>query len=116
MRRIGLAPGSAVTNAEIDLHHLLLRHGDGGVAFLKIMRSFETTQAKSDLYREVLSSDRPKQLLWGERDPALRFATLGSVAAKRMGFAEAERLPGRHFVQEDCGAQIAERIAKLARR
>ena len=115
MRRIGLAPGSAVSNAEIDLHHLLLRRGDGGTAFLKIMRSFETTQAKSDLYREVLSSNRPKQLLWGERDPALRLETLGTVAAHRMGLAEAERLPGRHFVQEDCGAQIAERIAKLAR-
>lgn len=116
MRRIGLAPGSSVTNAEIDLHHLLLRHGDRGTAFLKIMRSFETTQAKSDLYREILSADRPKQLLWGERDPALRLATLGAVAANRMGLDQAERLPGRHFVQEDCGAQIAERVAQLARR
>ena len=116
LRRIGLAPGSAVTNAEIDLHHLLLHHGDRGSAFLKIMRSFETTPAKSDLYREILSSERPKQLLWGEHDPALRLATLGAVAANRMGLAEAERLPGRHFVQEDCGAQIAERIAQLALR
>jgi haloalkane dehalogenase len=116
IRRIGLAPGSAVTNAEIDVHHLLLRRDDGGTAFLKIMRSFETTQAKSDLYREVLSADRPKQLLWGERDPALRLARHGAVAANRMGLAEAERLPGRHFVQEDCGAQIADRIAQIALR
>ena len=41
---------------------------------------------------------------------------LGAVAATRMGLAEAERLPGRHFVQEDCGAQIAERVAQLVRR
>lgn len=113
MRRIGLAPGSTVTNAEIDVHHLLQRHDDGGAAFLKVMRSFETTQAKSDLYRDVLSADRPRQLLWGERDPALRLRTLGVIAASRMGLAEAVRLPGRHFVQEDCGPQIAERVATL---
>lgn len=115
IRSIGLAPGSAVSNAEIDVHHLLLHHGDGGAAFLKIMRSFETTPAKSDLYGEVLATNRPKQLLWGERDPALRLATAGAVAASRMGLSEAEHLPGRHFVQEDCGAQIAERIAQIAR-
>lgn len=115
MRRVGLAPGSGVTNAEIDVHHHLLRHGDGGRAFLRIMRSFETTPAKSELYGGVLAADRPKQLLWGERDPALRLATKGRIAAERMGLSEPERLPGRHFVMEDCASDIADRVARLAR-
>lgn len=112
MHRVGLSPDSSVTDAEIDVHHALLRLDDGGRAFLRIMRSFETTAEKSALYGEVLAHTRPKQLLWGRLDPALKLHTAGRTAAARMG-VELQELPGRHFVQEDCAATIAHRIAKL---
>ena len=114
MRRVGLAPGTAVSDAEIDVHHSLLRRDDGGRAFLRIMRSFETTAEKSALYGDVLSHPRPKQLLWGRLDPALKLRTAGRAAAARMG-VEIQELPGRHFVQEDCAAEIAGRVANLVR-
>ena len=114
MHRVGLAPGTSVTDAEIDVHHTLLRQDDGGRAFLRIMRSFETTAEKSALYGGVLAHERPRQLLWGVLDPALKLRTAGRVAEARMG-TEIQELPGRHFVQEDCARQIAERVATLAR-
>ena len=78
------------------------------------MRSFETTAEKSALYGGVLAHERPRQLLWGVLDPALKLRTAGRVAEARMG-TEIQELPGRHFVQEDCARQIAERVATLAR-
>lgn len=114
MRRVGLAPGSAVSDAEIDVHHTLLRHDDGGRAFLRVMRSFDTTAEKSALYGEVLSHPRPRQLMWGRLDPALKLRTAGRTAAARMG-VDIQELPGRHFVQEDCAAEIASRAANLVR-
>lgn len=114
MHRVGLAPDSAVSNAEIDVHHTLLRRDDGGRAFLRIMRSFETTAEKSALYGEVFAHPRPKQLLWGRLDPALKLRTAGRIASARMG-VELQELPGRHFVQEDCAATIAHHVADLVR-
>lgn len=114
MHRVGLAPDSAVSNAEIDVHHALLRRDDGGRAFLRIMRSFETTAEKSALYGEVFAHSRPKQLLWGRLDPALKLRTAGRIASARMG-VELQELPGRHFVQEDCAATIAHHVADLVR-
>lgn len=114
MRRVGLVPDSAVSDAEIDVHHALLRHADGGRAFLRIMRSFETTAEKSALYGDVLAHSRPKQLLWGRFDPALKLRTAGRTASARMG-VDLEEMPGRHFLQEDCAAMIANRIATVAR-
>jgi pimeloyl-ACP methyl ester carboxylesterase len=44
---------------------------DGGRAFLKIMRGFERTAVKRDLYRSVLAGDRyPVQVVWGREGGA----------------------------------------------
>jgi haloalkane dehalogenase len=99
MRRIGLAPGTSVTKAEIDVHHRLLRREDDGAAFLKIMRAFETTDDKSRLYAEVLGHGRPIQVLWAEGDTALPIHTAGRRAAELANLPEPEPLPGRHFAQ-----------------
>ncbi len=112
MRRVGLSPDSSVSGDEIDVHHTLLGRDDRGRAFLRIMRSFETTAAKSALYGEVFSHPRPKQLLWGRLDPALKLRTAGRTASARLG-VELQELPGRHFVQEDCAAEISDSVAKL---
>jgi haloalkane dehalogenase len=116
MRRIGLADGSAVRPEELGAYVDLLKHGDGGRAFLRIMRGFERTPAKRDLYASVVADRRrPVQVVWGEHDPALPLAREG-VAAARLAGAEPHRLPARHFLQEDEAPAIAERVAALAAR
>ncbi len=114
MRRMGLTKGSATTDAEIDLHRALLTRGDGGAAFLRIMHSFETTRAKTDLYTGVLASDRyPVQVIWGRDDPALTLGRYGRIAATAAGLAEPHTVPGKHFFPEDSAAQIADHVAGI---
>ena len=63
---VGVSDRSAVSAAEIDAHQALLKRGDGGRAFLRIMRGFELTPEKERFFFEGLS-DRPypAQVVWG---------------------------------------------------
>ena len=54
----GVTDRSAVTGAELDAYVDLLKRENGGRAFLQIMRGFERTPAKRDLYHSVLGSTR----------------------------------------------------------
>jgi len=113
MRRVGYVRGSAVTNAEIDVHHELLRRDDGGRAFLRIMRSFQTTEEKSKLYASVLApGQRPVQLVWGQDDPAFpeKYAT---IAARVIGTDQPLMMKARHFLQEDHPGPLADIVASL---
>ena len=117
MRLQGVADTSAVTRAELDAYVDLLKRGDGGAAFLKIMRGFELTRAKRDLYVGILGRGPfPIQVIWGERDPALRIAKHGEAARRSAGVPEIIRLPGKHFLQEDQAPAIADRIARFVAR
>ena len=70
MRLQGVADMSQVTGDELGAYVDLLRRDDHGAAFLKIMRGFELTRAKQDLYDGVLSSaDYPVQVVWGSARP-----------------------------------------------
>jgi haloalkane dehalogenase len=91
-----------------------LRDGDGGRAFLAIMRGFERTAAKEKLYRSVVGDTRrPRQVLWGAADPTLRLRPLGELAASIAG-VELRTVPGRHFLQEDNAPAIAEAVARVS--
>ena len=69
---------------------------------MKIMRGFELTRAKRDLYVGVLRSTRyPVRIVWGEADPALKVTVRGEQARKAAGLDTIHRLPGKHFLQED---------------
>ncbi len=112
----GVADRSAVPNAELDAYVDLLKRGDGGRAFLKIMRGFERTAAKGDLYRSVLASDRyPVQVVWGTKDPALKLNTHGEAARRAAGGDTIPRLPGKHILQEDQAPAIADLVAGITR-
>lgn len=103
---------SKVTADEMGAYVDLLRREHRGAAFLKIMRGFELTRSKQDLYGEVLSSDRYLvQVVWGERDPALKIATHGEAARRAAGVSDIVRLPGKHFLQEDQAPALADAIA-----
>jgi pimeloyl-ACP methyl ester carboxylesterase len=47
-RHVGIADDSAISDAEVDAYVALMKRGDHGNAFLKIMRGFELTRAKQD--------------------------------------------------------------------
>jgi pimeloyl-ACP methyl ester carboxylesterase len=114
MRLQGLADTTAVTPAELDAYVDLLKRGDGGAAFLKIMRGLELTRAKRDLYVGTLGRGSfPIQVVWGEKDPALRMSTLGEAARRAAGVPEIIRLPGKHFLQEDQAPSLADHIARF---
>jgi pimeloyl-ACP methyl ester carboxylesterase len=116
MGRQGVADLTKVSRAELDAYPALLKHGDGGRAFLKIMRGFELTQAKEDRYTAVLRDRRyPVQIVWGGQDPSLTLTVRGEQARRAAGLAELTVLPGKHFLQEDQAPAIADAVAALAR-
>ena len=64
------------------------------------------------MYRTVVGcGDYPRQVIWGDKDPALKIATYGEIARQAAGVASIHRLPGKHFLQEDNGPQLADLIA-----
>lgn len=112
MRLQGVADMSKVPAEELDAHVDLLRRGDGGRAFLKIMRGFERTREKRDRYAAVVASDAyPVQLVWGDRDPALKLEVQGEQAKRLAGVETIHRVPAKHFLQEDQAPAVADRIA-----
>lgn len=110
----GVADRGAVPPAEVDAQHALLKRGDGGRAFLRIMRGFELTEAKERFFFEGLGGrPYPAQVVWGERDrmigPERRRAVM-----RALGVAEATMLDAKHFLQEDRAPQVADAIASIA--
>ena len=57
----------------------------------------------------------PVQIVWGERDPALKLTVHGEQARKAAGLATVHLVPAKHFLQEDQAPAIADRVAALAR-
>jgi pimeloyl-ACP methyl ester carboxylesterase len=115
MRYTGIADASATSDAELEAYVRLLHGQDGGRAFLRIMKGFELTLAKRRLYEDVVGSTRyPVQIVWGDRDHALTLEHHGRIARQIAPTAPFHRLPGKHFLQEDCAPAIAGHVATLA--
>jgi pimeloyl-ACP methyl ester carboxylesterase len=111
----GIGDRSAVPNEELDAYVDLLKREDDGRAFLKIMRGFERTPAKRELYVGTLRDARyPVQVVWGADDPALKLAVHGEQARNAAGLDEIHSVPAKHFLQEDQAPAVAEHIARLA--
>jgi haloalkane dehalogenase len=106
MRYVGVT--RQVPAAEIACYVPLLLGDDGGRAFLQIMRGFELTAAKQQLYLSaVRDTPYPVQVVWGVRDRALTWRRYGVQAQMAAGLDHAILLPGKHFLQEDCPDEIA---------
>jgi haloalkane dehalogenase len=104
-----------VPGAELRAHAELLHRGDGGRAFLQIMRSFERTpEFEAAILGALAQRPYPAQVVWGELDTALRVEKHGEDVRQALGLDTIHRLPGKHFVQEDCPLAVAERIAAIA--
>lgn len=117
MYMVGIKDRSATPRAEIAAYVDLLKREDRGRAFLKVMRSFETTAEKQRLYLDTLhAANYPMQIIWGKDDPALGVKTKGVVARELLPDAEYHELPGKHFFQEEQPAAIAELISGIVRK
>ncbi|MGH2968253.1 MAG: alpha/beta fold hydrolase [Solirubrobacteraceae bacterium] len=117
MRLQGVEDMSAVGRAELDAYVDLLRLGDGGAAFLQIMRGFERTAEKRALYESTVRNvPYPVQIVWGDRDPALKLHVHGEQARRATGLPAIDRVPAKHFLQEDQAPAIADRVERLAHR
>jgi haloalkane dehalogenase len=111
----GIADRAATPAQEVDAHLELLRGDDGGRAFRKIIRGFEATPEKEQLYMGGLrEAGWPSRVLWGRDDPALG-ADQREAIAEALG-VEATVLPAKHFLQEDQAPVVASAIADLAGR
>lgn len=111
----GLEERSATKKEEVYAYVDLLKRGDGGRAFLRIMRGFERTRAKRDLYVSTLRDvPYPVQVVWGVRDPALPPERQGEEVRRAAGLDEIHLLRAKHFLQEDQAPAIAERVTAAA--
>ena len=109
------AGARGVPKEEVAAYVALLKRGDGGRAFLKVMRGFERTAAKQELYVRTLGDHRyPVQAVWGAHDPTLKLAAQGMEAKRITGAENFHPIPGRHFIPEDQAPVIAEHVARIA--
>jgi pimeloyl-ACP methyl ester carboxylesterase len=110
---VGIENRSAVTPAEVDAHHALLKRADRGRAFLRIMRGFELTEQKERFFFEGLADHPyPAQVVWGTEDRMLDERRRTAVM-RALGVESATLLPAKHFLQEDQAPAVAEAIAGL---
>lgn len=115
IRALAIEDRGAVGSEEILAYLDLLKRGDGGRAFLRIMRGFERTAEKARLYAGTLRGvPYPVQIVWGADDPALTLERHGEEARDVAGLDEIHTVPAKHFLQEDQAPAIAERVAALA--
>lgn len=111
---VGIGDRAAVPTSEVDAHHTLLKRGDRGRAFLKIMRGFELTEDKERFFLEGLGKrEYPAQVVWGEEDTMLDEHRRREVQ-RALDVNDATLLPAKHFLQEDRAADVAEAVAALA--
>jgi pimeloyl-ACP methyl ester carboxylesterase len=116
MRLQGVADPHALPREESDAYVELLKAGDGGRAFLRIMRGFERTPAKARLYADTLrDAPYPIQVMWGADDPALTLERHGEEARIAAGLERVHTVKAKHFLQEDQAPAVAAQVAELAR-
>jgi pimeloyl-ACP methyl ester carboxylesterase len=110
----GIANRAAVPRQDVYAHYELLKRGDGGRAFRRVMRGFELTEAGQRLLWEGLAHrPYPARIVWGERDPAIDLEQMRR-AQEALGVDDPILLPARHFLQEDHPSEVAQAIADLA--
>jgi haloalkane dehalogenase len=111
----GVKDRDATPKEEVDAYVDLLKREDGGRAFLRIMRGFERTPEKQELYVGALrDAAYPVQVVWGAEDPALPLDPYGEAARRAARLDQIHTVPAKHFLQEDQAPAVAERVAALA--
>ena len=109
----GVMAGSSY--GEIRAYGDLLMLNDGGRAFQKIMHGFETTpEFEARILPPLRDRQFPAQIIWGKHDTELTLETKGMDVKKALNLqTDIHQVEGKHFLQENCPVEIAERIALL---
>ena len=111
MRRMGVHDGPR--NQELRAYGDLLTRQDGGAAFRKIMRGFERTpEFEERIIAALRGRTFPAQVIWGAQDPALDMARFAPELCDALGLEAWHQVRGKHFLQEDAPAEIAQLIAR----
>jgi pimeloyl-ACP methyl ester carboxylesterase len=114
MKLQGIGDFSQVSKAEISAYLRLMKGDDRGRAFRNVSRSAQATAEKQELYRRVVGSrSYPVQVVWAAQDPAMPISTYGAKARAAAGLTVIDRIPGKHFPQEDQAPAIAARVASI---
>jgi pimeloyl-ACP methyl ester carboxylesterase len=114
MKLQGIGDVSQVSKAEINTYRTLMKGDDRGRAFLQVSRSAQATASKQELYRQVVGGQSyPVQVVWAAQDPAMPAGTYGEKARAAAGLPAIDRIPGKHFPQEDQASAIADRVASI---
>ncbi len=112
----GVQDKSAFGFQEAQAYTQLLKYQDNGKAFLKIMRSFEPTPVKEQLYTKAIQKlTVPKQVVWGAKDTALTLKDFGYPIRDVLNIKRFFEINGKHFLQEDCAEEIVEKIVEMNR-
>ena len=110
----GVQQKSEFGHEEAEAWVSMLKQKDQGHAFLKIMRCFEATPEKEQLYTQVVKDlNIPKQIIWGAKDPALPARKFAYPLQKQLGIERLSMVPSKHFLQEDCAPEIVERFVEM---
>ena len=111
----GILPGPSY--AEIRAYGELLTLGDGGRAFRKIMSCFETTREFEErILPPLRDRNFPAQIVWGKHDTELPVASMGADVKRVLNLqTDIHEVEGKHFLQENCAVEIADRIALLVK-
>lgn len=117
MKLQGVGDLSQMSTADLNAYLALMKGNDRGRAFLKVSRSAETTADKQELYRRVVGClSYPVQVVWSGQDPAMPVGSYGEKARAAAGLPAIDRIPGKHFPQEDQAPAIADHVANIASR
>jgi len=108
---------SDCSNEEIRAYGDLITLDDGGRAFLKMMKSFEATEAFEErILKPLRNRNFPAQIIWGKYDTELTVSKMGANLKRALHLqTEIHLVEGKHFLQEDCPEEIADRIAMLVK-
>ncbi len=110
----GVGDRSATNRDQIGAYYDLLKLGDRGKAFLKIMRGFELTEEKQEvLWSGLARRPYPAAVVWGKDDPALGM-DFCRIACEVLSVEDPVLVAGKHFLQEDQAPAIAEAVARMA--
>ena len=106
---------SGPSYGEIRAYGDLLVLDDGGRAFRKIMGCFETTREFEErILPPLRDREFPAQIVWGKHDTELTLESKGSDVKRALQLqTEIHQVEGKHFLQENCAVEIADRIALL---
>lgn len=111
----GVGDTTGISTSEIQAYIDLLKREDGGKAFLKIMRNFESSPAFRDTcYHAVQNTLYPVQAIWGAEDPGLTYERYGQEIKRAANLEQVHQLPAKHLLQEDKYKEIASLIVQQA--